>query len=116
MNYEEALKHSLTVPWKVGTCQQGEKCWCRTIIPEEEILDDEGEDIYIASGAEIHKVHAEHIVKLHNESLTNKVTRLEVINHQDEPIGRVYSKHNCKNVETSLQDEGRTLKIFINEG
>ena len=43
----------------------------------------------------------------------SKVTRLEVINHQDEPFGRVFTKHNCKRVEASLQDDGRTLKIFI---
>lgn len=44
---------------------------------------------------------------------TTKVTRVEVINHQDFPIGRVFSKKNCNNVELQLQDEGRTLKIFI---
>ena len=46
---------------------------------------------------------------------TDKVTRVEVINHQDEPIGRIFTKHNCKNVELQLQDDGKTLKIFINE-
>lgn len=44
---------------------------------------------------------------------TEKVTRVEVINHQDEPIGRVYTKYGCKNVEVQLQDDGKTLKIFI---
>ena len=46
---------------------------------------------------------------------TNKVTRVEVINHQDEPYGRVYTKLNCKDVELQLQDDGRTLKIFFNK-
>lgn len=55
-------------------------------------------------------------LKIIQDELKTPITRVEVINHQDEPIGRVYGKHNCKNVETSLQDEGRTLKIFINEG
>ena len=45
---------------------------------------------------------------------TDKITRIEVIDHQSEPIiGRAYTKHNCEKVELSLQDDGRTLKIFI---
>lgn len=46
---------------------------------------------------------------------TDNVTRVEVINHQDEPLGRVYTKYNCKDVELQLQDDGRTLKIFFNK-
>jgi hypothetical protein len=46
---------------------------------------------------------------------TSKVTRVEVINHQDEPLGRVFTKYNCKDVELQLQDEGKTLKIFFNK-
>lgn len=47
---------------------------------------------------------------------TEKVTRIEVIDHQNEPmIGRAYTKYNCQNVELSLQDDGRTLKIFISK-
>jgi hypothetical protein len=37
------------------------------------------------------------------------VTRFEVIDTN----GRVYQKWNC-NVELSYQDDGRTLKVFIN--
>lgn len=45
---------------------------------------------------------------------TEKITRIEVIDHQSEPIiGRAYTKYNCQNVEVDLQDDGRTLKIFI---
>jgi hypothetical protein len=44
---------------------------------------------------------------------TDKVTRIEVINHQDTPIGKVYTKYDCENVELQLQDDDRTLKIFI---
>jgi hypothetical protein len=45
---------------------------------------------------------------------TEKVTRIEVIDHQSEPmIGRAYTKWNCEKVELSLQDDERTLKIFI---
>jgi hypothetical protein len=38
------------------------------------------------------------------------VTRLEVI---DEP-GRTYTRWNCV-VEPSVQDEGRTLKLFVSK-
>jgi hypothetical protein len=31
MTYQEAINKSLTLKWKVGTCSQGEECWCRTI-------------------------------------------------------------------------------------
>ena len=39
----------------------------------------------------------------------SKVTRFEVIDEN----GRVCTRHNC-NVELSYQDDGRTLKVFIN--
>ena len=45
---------------------------------------------------------------------TDKVTRVEVIDHQSNPtVGRAYVKTNCQNVSLSLQDDGKTLKIFI---
>ena len=40
MNYQEAIRHSLTVKWKTTPCQSGESCWCRVIEPEEEIKDE----------------------------------------------------------------------------
>lgn len=46
---------------------------------------------------------------------TKKVTRVEVINHQDNPIGRVFTKYDCENVELQLQDDDKTLKIFISK-
>ena len=69
MNYEEASKYILTVKWKVSQCQQGEECWCRVIEPEKDITDDDGNEIYIAPSGTISKLHAEHIVNLHNKSL-----------------------------------------------
>lgn len=53
---------------------------------------------------------------------TSKVNRIEVIDHSTEPVmGRVYiywneyNKNDIKNpkVELYLQDDGRTLKVFI---
>lgn len=53
--------------------------------------------------------------KLHNMD-TRKVTRVEVIDHQSAPIiGRAYVKRDCQNVEVVLQDDGKTLKIFISK-
>lgn len=40
---------------------------------------------------------------------TSKVTRLEIIDQN----GRLFTNHNVSNVELSMQDEERTLKIFI---
>jgi hypothetical protein len=69
MDYKEALAISLKVRWKTAPCKSGEECWCRLITPEEDIEDDEGNEVYIASSGTINKEHAEHIVRLHNESL-----------------------------------------------
>lgn len=49
-----------------------------------------------------------------NSALVN-VTRLEVIDHQTPETGRVYIKKDCEKVELSLQDFGKTLKIFISK-
>ena len=47
---------------------------------------------------------------------TSLVTRVEIIDHQTVPtVGRAYVKTDCKNVEIQLQDDGRTLKIFISK-
>jgi hypothetical protein len=48
--------------------------------------------------------------------MTNKVTRIEIINHakNDLEIGRILVLKNCfKNCEIELQDDNKTLKIFI---
>lgn len=66
MTFKQAIAKSLTVRWKVSFCPQGEKCWCRVIEPEEQIIDDDGEQIHIAPSGSIAKDHAEHIVRVHN--------------------------------------------------
>ena len=47
--------------------------------------------------------------------LLSKTTRLEVIDHQTPETGRVYTKKDCQKVELSIQDDGKTLKIFISK-
>ena len=40
----------------------------------------------------------------------NSITRLEIIEYNN---GRAYVNRDLSNVEFSLQDDGRTLKIFV---
>ena len=42
-----------------------------------------------------------------------KATRVEVIQHSPTYNGRAYTNYNAKDVEIMLQDDGRTLKIFL---
>jgi hypothetical protein len=69
MIYQEAQELSLKVEWKTTLCLEGEKCWCRIIEPLEPIFYDEDETLYIAGSGCIPTIYAEHIVKLHNQSL-----------------------------------------------
>ncbi len=41
---------------------------------------------------------------------TTEVTRVEIISEK----GREFVKHGCHSVEIATQDNGRTLKIFLN--
>ena len=43
-----------------------------------------------------------------------KVTRLEVIDHRGEGLGRVYGARPCS-VAISVQDDGKTLKLFVTD-
>jgi hypothetical protein len=73
-NYDEAQKHSFTVPWKLETCNVGESCWCRIILPTEKILykdrvgdmDRISEFEYIIPDGSIDRETAEYVVNLHN--------------------------------------------------
>jgi hypothetical protein len=76
-NYDEAHQYSLTVPWKLETCNVGESCWCRIIVPIEPIkyLNKIGntervdEIDYIIPDGSIDKETAEYFLKLHNNLL-----------------------------------------------
>lgn len=71
MTYEEALKFALTVPWKSSSCGEP-NCWCEVIEPETQIVDETGEEIYIVKAGRINKIHAHHIVEIHNKILNEK--------------------------------------------
>jgi hypothetical protein len=76
-NYDEAQKYSLIIPWKLETCNVGESCWCRIILPTEKILykntvgDTERVDEfeYIIPDGSIDKETAEYFLELHKERL-----------------------------------------------
>jgi hypothetical protein len=76
-SYDEAQSYSLTVPWKLTTCNVGEECWCRIILPTEKILyknkvgetERVDEFEYIIPDGSIDKETAEYIVDLHNDEV-----------------------------------------------
>ena len=46
--------------------------------------------------------------------VTKEITRFEVIDHTRKKQGRIVVEYNI-NVELSLQDENRTLKVFLTD-
>lgn len=48
------------------------------------------------------------------EMLMSKVTRFEVIDHTNKKGGRIIVERGVK-VELSLQDDNRTLKVFLTD-
>ena len=72
--YQEAIEKSFKVKWQIGTCSQGEKCWCRTIKPVKPIFYEDGGDAeyYVVGMGELRKETAEYFVKLHNKNIDNE--------------------------------------------
>ena len=76
LDYEQAISESLSRKWKIDTCQQGEECWCRVIKCDpplffmEKNCDDQ--EYYVVRSGELVKETVEHLVKLHNQSLSGK--------------------------------------------
>jgi hypothetical protein len=100
-SYDEAHKYSLTIPWKLETCNVGESCWCRIILPTEKILykntvgDTERVDEfeYIIPDGSIDKETAEYIVDLHNRSVNlyrnqkQRLAALQKLSDLDQELG-----------------------------
>jgi hypothetical protein len=63
--------------------------------------------------ARIRKTMSEDIQAPNGDSLKNypEVTRVEVITDD----GREFVRYDCHNVQLSLQDDGRTLKVFLKQ-
>ena len=73
MTYQEAYDLALKSKWIATPCFVGESCWCNTITTETPIifgLDDD--ELKIVPSGTISKQLAEHIVKVHNQSLGPK--------------------------------------------
>lgn len=47
------------------------------------------------------------------KTIKNTITRVEVIQHSEPYNGRAYTNYNAKDVDIQLQDDGKTLKIFL---
>jgi hypothetical protein len=103
-NYDEAHKYSLTIPWKLETCNVGESCWCRVIVPSEPIKFKEKisnwikEDITrdfdsIIPDGSIDKETAEYVVELHNRSVAiyagqkERLAVLKELSRLDQELG-----------------------------
>jgi hypothetical protein len=100
-SYDEAQSHSLTVPWKLETCNVGEECWCRIILPGEKILyknkvgeiERVDEFEYIIPDGSIDKETAEYIVDLHNRSVNlyrnqkQRLAALQKLSDLDQELG-----------------------------
>lgn len=57
---------------------------------------------------------SKYILALEHEVDNTNYMRFEVIDHTKEKLGRVLSKYDV-NVELSVQDDGRTLKVFLTD-
>jgi hypothetical protein len=100
-NYDEAHKYSLTIPWKIELCNTGESCWCRIILPTENILyknkvgDTERVDEfdYIIPDGSIDKETAEYVVELHNREVElqqkskKRLEALQKLSDLDQELG-----------------------------
>lgn len=71
MTYTELFELVKDKPWKVTLCETGAECWCRLVTPENPIYDGD-EPLNLISWGAVSKDVAEHLVNLHNESLTEK--------------------------------------------
>ena len=69
MTHEEIKEKSFKLEWKVSDCHSGPDCWCKVIKLKEPLFDDEGYEYEVIRDASVNDEMAQHIVKLHNESL-----------------------------------------------
>jgi hypothetical protein len=51
--------------------------------------------------------------EMEKEQVFANVNRVEVIQHSEPYNGRAYTNYNAKDVEIQLQDDNKTLKIFL---
>lgn len=71
------------------------------------------EKTFIAIGFNSYVVKLKPQVPIQTPEQYKDVNRIEVINHSESGEGREYVKHNIFIYDLSIQDDGKTLKIFI---
>lgn len=74
--YKEISDELRNVKWKVIPCESGKICWCRVIVPTEDIYYDnktKDEKISICHAGDISKYLADHIVHIHNKYIDDKL-------------------------------------------
>lgn len=72
LSYSEAISEAFNRKWVIGTCSQGEDCWCRIIKTDPPInfLDgDSVEEYHVVGMGSLDKNLVDHIIELHNKSL-----------------------------------------------
>jgi len=74
MTHEEAYDKATKVKWKVVPCFSGEDCWCRLVVPEVTINYGHDNEVEIIGLSAVNKKMAEHIVKVHNQSINSQRT------------------------------------------
>ena len=59
------------------------------------------------------KIKDDGLVEMEKQQSFANVNRVEVIQHSEPYNGRAYTNYNAKDVEIQLQDDNKTLKIFL---
>jgi|LakMenEpi03Aug12_release.lakeMendotaPanAssembly.Ray.scaffolds.fasta_scaffold652304_2 hypothetical protein len=75
MTYEETKLKLLTLPWKRVKCTQ-ETCWCAGITTEQPV-EFEDDELYVVRTGSMYKEVADHIIKIHNETLIKNESNKE---------------------------------------
>ncbi len=72
---KKTIKHGelIGIRWKTDVCTQGESCWCRMIVPEEDCAYEDGTEVFVSASGELNQEMAEHFVELHNSWLNNMI-------------------------------------------
>jgi hypothetical protein len=62
---------------------------------------------------ELDKFDLEQAKEMEKQQSFTNVNRVEVIQHSEPYNGRAYTNYNAKDVGIQLQDDNKTLKIFL---
>jgi glutamine cyclotransferase len=65
----------------------------------------------ISATEDIMKIN--NVKEMEKQQIFANVNRVEVIQHSEPYNGRAYTNYNAKDVEIQLQDDNKTLKIFL---